>query len=285
MTSLAIKRLVVAAALFSLTVSASVSALVLHPANNPTSSPVDAVVGRWGSNASAVVVSSTHVITTRHQGGGVGTNVIIDGTTYVVAEVTNAPGSVDLRVARIETLGGSAAGLTDFVSIYTNTDEVGQTHALGGFGEGRGSDILSGPNVIGYDWDGATGTQRWGANKVTSTINDANVGAFTNDLLVATFEAPGEGGNPLGAGVAGEATIADNDSGGGWFINDGGTWKVAALSQAVENPDEALFDEELYGVRLSSYSMFINNTVPEPGSAALLLIAAAGLVTRRRRSA
>ena len=222
------------------------TALIIHPGDDPPnalSTPPTAVVGRWGTNGSAVAVSSTHVITTRHQGGDVGRTVTINGTAYRAAEITNAPGTVDLRIVRLETLDGRPANLAEFVSVYEPTDEVGQTLVLGGFGDGRGADVIGGPGpfnnqVIGYEWDGVRGTQRWGANQATATQNDANIlAAWTNDVIIADFDAPG-------SGVFAEGTLADGDSGGGWFINDGGEWKVAALSHAVENStslEEAIF--------------------------------------------
>ncbi|MFN3168323.1 MAG: PEP-CTERM sorting domain-containing protein [Phycisphaeraceae bacterium] len=256
----------------------SSGALVLHPADDPPlglAKPADAVVGQWlGVNeASLVVIDPNFAITTKHQGGGIGTDVVIDGAMYKVADIVNHP-TADLRVVRLETPGGSAANLSDFVGVYDQTDEVGQTAVLGGYGEVRGDDITIIGNLVGYEWAGdASRDLRWGANVIDSAGT-----AGANDVLLADFDSDADG-------VFGEATLAEGDSGGGVFLWDGTEWKVAALHRAVENNNQALFSatpELMDGVRLSSYHGFIDNAVPEPTSAALLP-ALAGLAARRRR--
>lgn len=262
-----------------------VAAVVLHPADSVASTPTDAVMARWGGSASGVVISSQHILTTRHQGGGFGATVWIDGNDYLVDDVTviedpeTPSNELDLRVARLvdkDTL--VAANFTETVGIYTGTDEIGKTLVIGGYGEGRGSAIAGG-----YLWDGIDGTLRWGANEITGTEDDVEFDAgiiYNNDIIKATFEGPSD----INA-VDGEASLARDDSGGGWFIFDGSDWQLVALSQGVENTDEALFDETLSAVRLSSYATQINNAVPEPSSAALLFTAMASCLMRRRRSA
>ncbi len=251
-----------------------VSALVLHPAGDGAvvTRPADAVVGQWlGSNqASLVVVSPDYAVTTQHQGGGIGTLVSIDGTQYKVNAITNHP-TADLRVVKLVTLADTPANLTDFVSIYTDTDEAGQTAVFGGYGEGRGSAVAGG-----YNWAGAgSRSLRWGSNVIDNTGT-----AGANDVLIADFDSHANG-------ALGEATLATGDSGGGYFLFDSGEWKVAALHRAVANPGQALYSptpEYIDGVRLSSYSTFINGVVPEPTSGALLLGTLIGLSARRRRA-
>lgn len=275
--------------------AAPTNAVILHPDDDPPTlvTPDNAVVGRWAGTASVVAIDPNYVITTRHQGAGVGTTVRVGGTNYVAAEIIDHP-TADLRVVRIETEDNQDADLTDFVAVYDNllSSELNQTLVLGGFGRGRGADIIGGPgpndgDLIGYEW-GGTGTraQRWGTNQITA-IN-LNVGVFDdtyfNDTLEATFEGPG----PSAPGEA-EATLAQADSGGGWFIFDDGQWKVAGLSQAVEtedenNPEQALFiePETLSAVRLINYGAWIDSQVPEPSSLALFAAASVVVMTRRR---
>src|SRR6478752_896170 len=60
--------------------------------------PAGDVVGQWSTNSSCVAIRPNYVLTTRHQGGGVGTSVTFGGTQYVVAEEIPV-GNADLRIA------------------------------------------------------------------------------------------------------------------------------------------------------------------------------------------
>ena len=83
-----------------------------------------------------------------------------------------------------------------------------------------------------------------------------------------------------------ECIVAVHDSGGGWFIKEGGVWKVAGLSRAVEphyeeghegdpayilleswfrdRSNPALSDADVFdAVRISSYAQWISQTIPE----------------------
>lgn len=278
----------VAFTVFALTtgVAGPAFAVVLHPgAVTPGSKPADEVVGRWGSNASVVVVGkegwawSPYVLTTRHQGGGLGTSVVIDAVTYTVAEVFNEPaagGSADLRVARLEK-DGSNAELGTFAQLYDATDEAGQATVIGGFGKGRGAELTDGDGTY-YEWSGAANTtQRWGQNDIEGTLTTA-AGSYTSATITLDFDS-----------TVSDAALASWDSGGGWFLESGGTWHVAGLSAYVETIPKSYFlpadDPDINeAIRVSSYSSWIDSvmTVPEPSTAGLLLLG--GLALRRRRS-
>ena len=263
--------------------SCTAHGLVLHPEDDvpPVEfTPLDAVLGAVNNNpvsnsinGSAVAIAPDYALLSRHQGGSVsaGTQITFDGVIYRVAELILAPNGEDFRIARLETLGGQPAQLTEYVSIYTGRQEFGKTVVLGGYGLGRGADVLRFPSVpsspvAGYEWAGPR-ELRWGANVVSSTDDDFTVGSFTNDTLQARFASPT-------SSINGEATIASGDSGGGWFIFEDGQWFVAALNQAVEDEDvndsveKALFSprqERMWGVRLSSYNTFINSSILDLG--------------------
>jgi len=256
--------------------------VILHPNGEPnlvtwTDRPDHNVVGRWGSNASCVAVSSNCVITICHSGGGIGTQVELGGKTYTVAETWNY-GTADLRVAKLY-----GANLTSFVGLYENTDEIGKEIVIGGYGDGRGAILKTSGITYGYEWDNSTNTTlRLSTNKVEDAEDNSTAGSFTSDIIIGDFDGLNEGEATIYEGIP-----ADHDSGSGWFIKDGDTWKVAGLSRAVEvhfeqghegDPDYIIYDQSWFrnrddpnvldpdyfdAVRLSSYAVWILETIPE----------------------
>ena len=237
------------------------SALVLHPYNEapPTDRPPDEAVGQWlypvsGTltlKASCVPIGADYVLTTRHQGGGVGATVVIGGLSYTVSELFNNP-SADIRIARITAAGGAPANLSYFVNPCTaSTVTPGVTTlVIGGYGKGRGALLPSGN---GYAWAAdPVPTLRWGANLVDSA--GYTNGTYTTQLLVSDFDE---------FGVTGEAAIAEFDSGGGWFVKGGTTWYVAGLSRSAARFGESDFRPADYldAVNVGYYSTWINETL------------------------
>ena len=275
---------------------ADVGAVVLHTGDDAgvpaAERPPDGVVGRWGTNASAVAIGPNHILTTRHQLGGVGTSVVFGGVTYTVAEETPI-GNADLRVARVT--GGS---LAQFVALYTGVNEVGQTAVLGGYGQGRGANLDDLAGTYGYQWDGSGNTTlRFGRNQIdaTGTANPEPGAPYTSAVIGADFDPRAQ---LTSAPV--EASLAEFDSGGGLFVLDGGVWKVAGIARGVEHSGRSIFranvadpdnpggrdgPDLMDAVRVSTYAAQITAAVPEPSAAAVVLLAGCGLLARRRRRA
>ena len=218
--------------------------LVLHPATGggqeqvpPDQRPSDAVVGRWGGTASCVAIGPSRVLTTRHQHGGVGLTVEIGGTSYVVSRYFSHP-QADLRLAEL-TLGGAPANLAEYVEPYRRTDEVARTVVIGGYGLGRGTELQTDGLTYAYQWaPGTNDTLRWGRNRIDRTATA--FGGYVTKILVADFDDVGGGGH-----VTYEAALGDHDSGGGWFVNDAGQWKLAGLGRGVEHFGHSQFRDEL----------------------------------------
>ena len=207
-------------------------AIVLHDDSDPVPSgtvnrPVDAVIGRWNDNASCVAIGPNHVITTQHQGGGVGTAVVIDGVEYRAAELFGH-GAADMRLVRITTLTGEDADLTDHADLYAGTGELGQTAIIGGYGMGRGDVLTTSGQPYGYKAAGDHNlTLRWGANRIDAARSRTTT-TNTADILWADFDDIGTGGH-----VPHEASAGFYDSGGGWFIPEGGGWQLAGITWTV----------------------------------------------------
>ncbi len=265
--------------------------IILHPAGEPnlsswTDRPDSNVVGRWSYNASFVVIGPRWILTTRHQNTSPAT-VTIDGTVYACQYSSQwtggQTGNADIRLVRITAIDGNEVSLAHYAEPYDRTDEVDQEIVIGGFGDGRGVSLDTGGTIYGYDWQETTNTTlRFGTNKIEDTEDDLLDG-YTSDIINADFDGLPEPGSTLY-----ECTIAGHDSGGAWLIDDGGEWKVAGLSRAVEIPYEQghagdpnffLFEawfrsrsnpnvrapDYLDAVRVSSYADWIAETIHVEG--------------------
>jgi hypothetical protein len=176
-----------------------------------------------------VVVHPEWVIASIHQGGGVGTTVTIDRVAYRVAEVHDS--SYDLRLARLVSSDGRAAELEHYADLsWETTSLVNRPVVFGGFGKGRGAELLSFGIVYGYQWAGTSNAvQRWGTNIID---------AIYSNILVADFDALGDpDATPY------EAALAAWDSGGGWFAmnEETGRWEVVGLNVSTERSGESRF--------------------------------------------
>jgi hypothetical protein len=254
--------------------------LILHPDGEPnlaswTDRPFEEVVGRWGSFSGCVAISPDCVITTRHQMVRATTPVTIGGRNYAVAEIWDHE-TADLRIARLE-----GANLSHFVGLYVGGSEVSKHVVIAGYGAGRGRALQRDGIVYGYEWDGPESDRlRFGDNRVYHVRENAVMGDIISDVLIADFDGPNEGGS-----TTYECTLAARDSGGGWFIKTGRTWKLAGLSRAVDihfvpghqnDLDYALYEawfregenpgtlrpDHLDAVRIRSYAGWISDTVP-----------------------
>ena len=244
--------------------------LVLHPDGEPdletwTDRPHEETVGRWGTNGSCVAVGPNYIVTTRHQGGGTNTSVYFGEppVEYKVRETwfePDADGRADLRLCRIEKASGGPAALTHYVSPYEDDDEIGSNVVIGGYGKGRGGDVLDGDELIGYYWHGENNlTQRWGSNDIGNHTT-ISWSSYTFEAIIADFD-------PLKPYRPFEACLAEWDSGGGWFVDDiDGQWKVAALSWGSNTPGRSLFNPptNIYAVRIGSYAQWILSITDRP---------------------
>ncbi len=260
------------------------------------------------------MISPQLFITAQHIG--------VQGATFVHDGVFNGGADVTYN---IDTAANSGAGFWDiagtdlriykvnevfpyFAEIYTLTNELNDTLVSNGMGGPRGADITIGADIHGWITGGSDGVARWGANEVSALIT---VGSA--DLLVARFNAL--------TGVE-EAFLSSGDSGGGVFIQDGATWKLAGVNYAIDafydtnnttgdnsHFTGAIFDKgglyegsdgggwafidddgtdqsiAFYASRISSSASEINaiiQAVPEPGGVTLAALGALFALRRRR---
>lgn len=260
--------------------------IVLHPGDGEpnyvewTDRPVDEFVGRWGSNASCVVISPNCVITTSHQGGGAGVGVEVGGVTYEVERIWSHPengnpseneyGGVDLLIAQL-----ADANFVDYARLYSDNGETEfeDDIVIGGFGVGRGTVLESEPNdiVYGYKWEensaGGNRTLRWCTNRIDFTMENVQTDDQKHDFVVADFDGPFE--------TAYEGVVACYDSGGGWFAKVDGEWELVGLTRGVEHAGigeswfmskydpRAADADRMDGLRISSYAGWAGDVLEE----------------------
>jgi hypothetical protein len=258
------------------------------------------------------MISPQHFITVQHigtQGSTFIHKAAMNGgpadVTYTVNSAANGGlgywdiTGTDFRVYQVNET------FTSYAELYTGTLEIGSTLVTMGRGGLRGDEVIMSGESKGWEAGVYDGIARWGANVVTG------VQPFgTSQLLVSEFNR---------VGLDEEAFLTVGDSGGGVFILDGGSWKLAGLNYAADGPFDtnadpndnsdcygAIYDRgglyesdglggwnqnpntpfdqpaNFYASRISSSAGAILSVVPEPGSAVLVMLGAVVAIRRRR---
>ncbi|TCO82520.1 putative secreted protein with PEP-CTERM sorting signal [Chthoniobacter flavus] len=242
------------------------------------------------------VVTATHLVEAGRIVAGSST-FTIGGNAYGVSAIFSAPGynsstqQNDLSVIR---LSAPVTGVTP-VQYYTGTAELNKTVTAIGYG-------FSGTGLTG----GVTAdSQRRGMNNVIDVLDASTISAgLPSTSYLFDFDNPSGTSNSLSllntggkanssaSALSLEGSLAAADSGGGEFAMIGGTLYLVGVNSYIAapstNPDAANPDGH-YGdidgaTRVSLFSEFIAQTVPEPGPAALLVggLAVCGGLCRRR---
>ncbi len=219
-------------ALFVLVAVAAGAALPVAPAQavivyggagrntSPDGSPVGSGwqhQGQWGSFLGTPIASNLF-ITAGHVGGAVGQNFTYGSNSYATTASYDDPNS-DLRIWKVDGSFGSYAPL------YGGTSEAGKALTVFGRGTQRGSEVRVNGTLKGWQWGSSDAVQSWGQNTVDGVVSG---GPSLGQLLAFDFDAAKRGG-------ANEGTLSVGDSGGGLFVQDGTSWKLAGINYGVEN--------------------------------------------------
>ena len=184
--------------------------------------------GIWG-NFLGTPIAPQYFLTARHVGGGIGDSFVVNGALYLTTAFFDNAGS-DLRIWQVD------HPFPSFASLYTGLSESGQPLLVFGRGTQRGEPVSvpgpSGSEIKGWRWGLADGRKRWGENQVDRIVD--------GDALVAREAAPSFGVGELlrvyfdSASGPNEAHLSGGDSGGGVFIQEGLSWKLAGINYAVD---------------------------------------------------
>lgn len=222
-----------------------VEAVILFDTGDPgvnTSAPTGTLAGSgwqyegdWGSFL-GTPISPSFFISAAHIGMA-GSGLSFGDTTYPVVGSYSLPGS-DLLVWKV------AGTFPTFAPLYIQRNEVGQHLVVIGRGTQRGAERKLNRDLRGWDWGPGDGVRRWGENDVANIVPYSG-----HDLVYATFDqhvVPNDHPN--------EAHLSSGDSGGGVFLKDGGIWKIAGISFAVDDlytgpSSDMLFNAAIFDAR------------------------------------
>jgi hypothetical protein len=209
--------------------------------STPAPGNVDMYEGDFNSFTGTAVaprfmLSANHVV-----GGPTGQFEFNNGTATATTYNIQLVASVD-DLACWEIAPSTSTNFSVYAPIYTGSSETGSTVVDLGRGFVRGPAIAGG-----WSWLGGQGPLSWGTNTVASIDTNTQLGtsgSLGGDFLQYDFD--NNSSNPN------ECIITMFDSGGGVFINDNGTYKLAGVNSLVDS----VFDSSGNAIQGSLYDVY-----------------------------
>jgi len=223
--------LLLSAAFVALTLAAAPSFAVVGGITNLTefSDPASQYYGmNWDyvykpKGGSSVAIGYFTLLTADHYSiNKVGETFWINGDNWLVSSV-ETPNEVgqptpDLRVLHLENLTNQYRPLPGFYDLYTGTFSSASSFVLVGLGD-------TGVTYNKYytDTSGTSGVRRWGTNRFDRLASQTYTTHGTQCFMMRYSKVDG-------MDTVHESGIGMFDSGGGVFVEDGDTWKLAGIN-------------------------------------------------------
>lgn len=208
--------------------------------------------------SSAVAVNAYWILTAAHVADDSGDGALsINNQTYNQQQIVFHPTS-DLALVRYD------KAFPAFYDLYTGTFSSSDELILVGYGTTGNVVNTIGNNDYWTDSGTGRGTQRWGTQRYSSNeVLDYEIDlvSTTNDGFWMDFTV-GQTTYEAGVGIG--------DSGGGSFINDDGTWKLAGINTSRSGRSGEY--DATFSIKTQAYSDWISETIPEPAAATLVVI-------------
>jgi hypothetical protein len=173
--------------------------------------------GTWGGFL-GTPIAPHFFISAAHIGQAGAGSFSFQGSTYTVVQGFDLPDS-DLMIWQVR------EEFPFFAPLYTKRDEIAKHLVVIGRGTERGSDVMLGGTLRGWNWGNWTSIERWGENDIVDLVP-----YFGHDLLYATFDQHAVAGDRPN-----ECHLSGGDSGGAVFLNDNGAWKLAGINFSVDD--------------------------------------------------
>ncbi len=214
--------------------------------------------GQWGAFL-GTPIAPTFFLAAQHVGGSPGDVFTLNGFSYHTVAYSNSPDS-DLRVWQV------AETFPYYAPLFTQTNEVGKHCVVFGRGKQRGAEVVVNGQTNGWQVGPADAVERWGENEVNTIENLPTYG----ETLRCTFDRL--------APTTNECHLAEGDSSGGVFVQDGTIWKLVGVNLAVDGRfstdgttntqfDAALLDMRgLYIGEFTNWEFISTNLPPQPSA-------------------
>ncbi len=271
-----------------------------------TATSVYQYMGTMANGFSGSPIAPHWFVTANHVAPNVGTTYTNPDGTFTITSVVNVPNAANDPKGLVGLTDIALVQVSQTFSHYYGYGQVatGTDPAANGSGGVNGT-LTTLVGIGGYS--ASIGTAPGGSigrATATNTVDALLAGTFDNVNFFASYAYDLDDGtaahNDLGSMTATsrEGGLASGDSGGGWFVNQGGVLPtIVAVSSGVgsqlnfQNQEGGNFyDAGGYGIGadLGYYSGFIQSTtgvapVPEPSVFAALALGALAMLRRKRR--
>lgn len=257
-------RRILAASLPILALVCPARAVLFYSTSDPsynTTAPVGSLAnaawqyeGLWSSYL-GTAIAPQYFITAAHVGGSVGNTFTLNGVSYQTIpfpdgnpyeQIMDSSGSGNYTDLVIWKISGTFPAFAPLYSSSVDGSEstvatASNPAVIIGRGTQRGTPVLLGSELRGWQWGVDDHAERWGTNVITSANNLLAVGPSTGYTLRFNFDAnPADRSGASAAGYSGvnEASLSGDasggDSGGGVFIKTAsGQWKLAGINWAA----------------------------------------------------
>ncbi len=197
-------------------------AVILYRTGDPTANttaPTGALAnsgwqyeGTFGDYLGTAI--APHFFITAQHIGTASDTFVFHGANYTIVRSYD-DSATDLRLYEV------AETLPTYAPLYSGNSEVGLHMVVIGRGKQRGAQVMVNGQLRGWQWGSSDHVQRWGENTVAA-IRQLSPGG---EMVYALFDSNG---------LPNEAHLANGDSGGAVFVDDGGVWKLAGINYDVD---------------------------------------------------
>lgn len=250
---------------------------------------IDATEGWFGSGtliAPDWVLTAAHVVRADADNYSQALSVYIDGTSIAADQWFSHP-SYDYNdnYSRYDIALVHLSTPVDWISptpLFSGTLAIGDLVSFAGYGD-YGTGLTGAAEYGGYLRGAQNVVDAFGGVDQQLSVGDDtdNLANFASHQFFIDFDAPDQDGPIGGSAIDFEGDSAPGDSGGGWFIEQDGTYYLTGLTTGGFLTN-CVYGDLAYNLNTSDFNSWIYESIPEPGTLSLIGLALTGVLLGRR---